>query len=86
MTSNTLFCIIANGVNEMDIQTILIRNGQNKLLERMKRLNENERKELTAQLESVDWETIQLWKKPFDEIQKGEIKPIEGLKDRKSVV
>ena len=74
MTSNTLFCIIANGVNEMDIQTILIRNGQNKLLERMKRLNENERKELTAQLESVDWETIQLWKKPFDEI------------DRKSVV
>ncbi len=69
MTSNTLFCIIANGVNEMDIQTILIRNGQNKLLERMKKLNENERKELTAQLESVDWETIQLWKKPFDEIQ-----------------
>ena len=49
MTSNTLFCIIANGVNEMDIQTILIRNGQNKLLERMKKLNENERKELTAQ-------------------------------------
>ncbi len=82
MTSNTLFCIIANGVNEMDIQTILIRNGQNKLLERMKKLNENERKELTAQLESVDWETIQLWKKPFDEIQKGEIKPIEGLKLR----
>lgn len=53
--------------------------NQQHLLSVLDSLNETERAELLAQLESIDWNIVELWKNPEDLSGKGRVQPIVGL-------
>ena len=62
-----------------DIKKILQAHGQQHLLPILEKLNENERANLIAQISSVDWNVVELWKNPEDLSGKGRVQPIAGL-------
>ncbi len=62
----------------MKLEETLKAHGQEHLLN-TKGLSEEEKREYFSRLESIDWNTVELWKNPEDLSGKGEIVPIEGL-------
>ncbi|MCH5159591.1 MAG: UTP--glucose-1-phosphate uridylyltransferase [Clostridiales bacterium] len=62
-----------------DIKKVLQSHGQEHLIPILESLNEGDRSNLLAQLDSIDWNVVELWKNPEDLSGKGRVQPIEGL-------
>ena len=63
----------------MQVKELLTAHGQQHLVPVLDKLNGTERKELTAQIEAIDWKVVELWKNPEDLSGKGRVQPISGL-------
>lgn len=62
-----------------DINKILEKHKQEHLIPILEQLSEGKRNSLLAQLNSIDWNTVELWKHPEDLSGKGRVQPIAGL-------
>ena len=62
-----------------DIKKLLKKHGQEHLIAVLDKLDESERQSLIAQISSIDWDTVELWKHPEDLSGKGKVQPISGL-------
>ena len=62
-----------------DIKQILQSHGQEHLLPILDSLSDAERNALLSQLESINWNVVELWQHPEDLSGKGRVQPIAGL-------
>ena len=62
-----------------EIKQLLQAHGQEHLIPALESLNGEQQSKLIAQIKSLDWNTVELWKNPEDLSGKGKVQPIEGL-------
>lgn len=62
-----------------ELEQILIAQGQEHIISALQGLSGSEREEFLRQLNSIDWNTVNLWKNPEDLSGKGRVVPIDGL-------
>ena len=62
-----------------DIKQLLQIHNQQHLISVLDSLSESQRNELLAQIQSIDWNTVELWRNPEDLSGKGRVQPIAGL-------
>ena len=71
--------ILLTGNDMKQINQLLQVHGQQRLLSVWDKLSDSERSSLTEQIQSINWDTIDLWKNPEDLSGKGKVQPIDGL-------
>lgn len=62
-----------------DIKQLLQIHNQQHLISVLDSLSESQRNDLLAQIQTIDWNTVELWRNPEDLSGKGRVQPIAGL-------
>ncbi|MCH5151813.1 MAG: UTP--glucose-1-phosphate uridylyltransferase [Clostridiales bacterium] len=62
-----------------EIEKLLQAHGQQHLISVLEGLDKEQQNKLIAQIKSIDWNTVELWKNPEDLSGKGRVQPIDGL-------
>ena len=61
------------------IKKTLLDHGQQHIIDSLNKLSVDKQRSLLEQVQSIDWNTVELWKHPEDLSGKGRVQPIDGL-------